>query len=183
MLKMFRTPLELTQEFYDKPEMREKYFANYELLYPSEKDKEQVLKLILVDAQNNYREVTNIDLVDLQTELMLSEKINVKSFYILSSALVNYIRRLDKENDRKPRVNIDESFTEDDLLLDLAEKSYENFGYVIPAKVLEDFGLQPKDYKKYDKKLAQILLQHGFTKTRRTMNKVKYTIYERQDNP
>lgn len=180
MLRMFKTPLELTQEFYDKPHMREKYFPNYELLYPSENGtKKQVLKLILVENDDNYREVTHIDLTDLQTELMLSEKINVKSFYLLSSALVNYIRRLDLENNRKIRRKVLDVFTEDEVLLDICENVNDEFGYVIPAKVLEKFGLKPRDYKKYDKKLSQILLKNGFTKTRKTINKVKYTIYQR----
>lgn len=169
----YNTPLDLLKHFVINADLHIRYFKNYQLLYTHDGKSP---KLIYFEDVDNYRDVTDLDLMDLQVELMLNENINVRNFSILSQALINYLHKYNKDTNFEKIYDFTQN-TEEEVLLELVYKHFEKYGYVEVRKLLEDFGLNSTQFKRYDKKLSKMLLSEGFEKSRKTMNKVKYTVY------
>lgn len=171
----YNTPLDLVKHFVINEDLHIKYFQNFQLLYTHDGKSP---KLIYFENVETYRDVTDLDLMELQIELMLVENINVRNFSILSQALINYLHRYNTSTKYQKVYDFTQN-TEEEVLIELIHRHFEKYGYVEVRKLLEDFGLNFTQFKKYDKKLAKLLSTEGFVKSRKTMNKIKYTVYQK----
>lgn len=178
-LHIYTSPLQLAKEFINKSELRIKYFDAYQICYS--RDDSISPKLIIINSLDTYRDVTQTDLMDLQLALMLNENIDVKSFSILTQALINTIYHHNKINNIE-KIYDETQDIEKEMLVNIIYKLHAQHTYVKTKDVLAEFGLSPQQYKRYDQKLAKIFKEENFVKKIKKTNNIRTTVYYRDDS-
>lgn len=175
-IETFSSVLSLVNKLIITPRLHTEYFQRYQVLYKS--DNSGVSKLIYCETVDSYRDVTELDLMELQVELMMREQIDSKNFSILSQALMNYLHVYNNTHNVEKLYDKSQD-TEEEILLDIIYRQYKNNDYVEPKTILAEFGLKPNQFKRYDQKLAKILTNEGFVKSIKKKNNIRFTVYSK----
>lgn len=173
-MTLFKSYTELMCEFYKNQKLRNKYLTNYDIRIVKTLNNTQA---ILTLRENNIiRDVHNVDLYYLQTELALNENIHIYNISVLSRALINCMLQINKDNNIEVMTETNVT-TDEEMLEQLIDECYNSNKKVEPKVILTMFGLNVKEFKHYDQTLAKILKSKDFVKQRKSVKGKMITFY------